>query len=270
VYADYIADEKALTHYLRNSRMPDTFLYQFDWFIKSYTDFEKDAHYALAEEYLVGDQVTLEGCMFNNHCMLLGVVDSVMFPGTISFKRFEYPSALSEVVQQRMVTIAETCMRGVGFDNGFFNVEFMYNATADTIHIIEINPRMSSQFADLFEKVDGTNTYEHLLRLVTGEQPIITKKQGRHAVAASFVLRMFNDAYVVSVPTDDDVAAIKREFPDVCIDIFARPGMRLSDERQDGKSYRYGLVHVGGADRENLFERFKYIKARLPFVFSYF
>ncbi len=31
---------------------------------------------------------------------------------------------------------------------------------ADTIHIIEVNPRLVSQFADLYEKVDGQSNYK--------------------------------------------------------------------------------------------------------------
>ena len=57
-----------------------------------------------------------------------------------------------------MAEIAKTLMRGMGFDNGMFNIEMMYDADADRIGIIEINPRMASQFADLYEKVDGTNS----------------------------------------------------------------------------------------------------------------
>ena len=55
----------------------------------------------------------------------------------------------------------------------------MYNQENDTIHIIEINPRMCSQFADLFEKVDGTNTYEYALALATGVRPHVSHGNGR-------------------------------------------------------------------------------------------
>ena len=59
-------------------------------------------------------------------------------------------------------------MSGLGFDNCMFNIEMMYDAREDRIAIIEINPRMASQFADLYEKVDGTNAYEVLLDLGMG------------------------------------------------------------------------------------------------------
>ena len=49
-----------------------------------------------------------------------------------------------------------------------FNIEMMYDAATDRIGIIEINPRMASQFADLYEKVDGTNSYTHPARYRRG------------------------------------------------------------------------------------------------------
>ena len=103
---------------------------------------------------------------------ILGVVDSIFFPGTLAFSRFDYPSALPEGVQERMADIAERLMSGLGFDNGMFNVEMMYDAREDRIAIIEINPRMASQFADLYEKVDGTNSYEVLLDLGCGVRAV--------------------------------------------------------------------------------------------------
>ncbi len=113
----------------------------------------------IAEELLKGEQVTVEGYAFQGEVTILGVVDSIMFPGTRTFARFDYPSALPESVQARMAEIATRLMAGIGFDNGMFNIEMMYDAATDRIGIIEINPRMASQFADLYEKVDGTNSY---------------------------------------------------------------------------------------------------------------
>ena len=97
-----------------------------------------------------------------------------MFPGTLAFARFDYPSALPQSVQARMAEIATTVMEGLGFDNGLFNIEMMYDRETGRVAIIEINPRMASQFADLYEKVDGTNSYEVLLAVGQGRAPAFT------------------------------------------------------------------------------------------------
>ena len=47
-------------------------------------------------------QVTVEGYAFGGEVDILGVVDSIFFPGTLAFSRFDYPSALPEGVQERM------------------------------------------------------------------------------------------------------------------------------------------------------------------------
>ena len=60
--------------------------------------------------------------------------------------------------QRLRFRVGRSVMPALGFDNGQFNIELVYNPEADTVHIVEINPRMSSQFADLFEKVDGTKS----------------------------------------------------------------------------------------------------------------
>ncbi len=140
---------------LATSQLPSAFLEQFDWFIRTFTTFELGTKYLLAEEHLSGQQVTYEGLVHNGECTTVGIVDSIMYPGTICFERFEYPSSLPQSVQLRMADIANRFMHGIGFNNGLFNIEFMYNPAHDTIHIIEINPRLVSQFADLYEKVDG-------------------------------------------------------------------------------------------------------------------
>src|SRR6266446_7967785 len=53
-----------------------------------------------------------------------------------------YPSSLDERIQWRMSDIAIRFMRSIGFDNGLFNIEMMYDEDKDAIHIIEANPRM--------------------------------------------------------------------------------------------------------------------------------
>ena len=152
---------------------------------------------------------------------------SVMFPGTLAFSRFDYPSRLPQGVQARMAEIATTLMQGLGFDNGMFNIEMMYDAEADRISIIEINPRMASQFADLYEKVDGTISYSVLLDIAQGRPPRFTRRQGRYAFAASCVLRSFEDYLVAAVPSEADIGRLARIYPDIRVELHATPGRKL-------------------------------------------
>ena len=198
----------------------------------------------------------------------MGVVDSIMFPGTIAFQRFEYPSGLGQEIQQRMFEIAEKVMRQIGFDDGQFNIEFMYDPDSDGLHIIEINPRMSSQFADLFEKVDGTNSYSVMLDLALGRAPRGTYRQGRYAMAASCVLRTFKNQRVIKLPSRQEIERMQERYPDVRIEILATEGMKLSQQMQHSCSYRYGLINIGGRDREEILEIFNDCWRNLTFIFE--
>jgi hypothetical protein len=164
---------------------------------------------------------------------------------------------------------AQSVMRALGYDHGFFNIEFMYDAHRDAVHIIEINPRMVSQFADLYEKVDGFNPYALLLDLALGQRPrAIERRRGRHAAAASCVLRRFTDAMVVSTPSAADLARVLSWQSDARIEILATAGRRLSQEMQDGESYRFGIVSLGGRNAAHVVEIFEECGRLLPFTFA--
>jgi biotin carboxylase len=165
-----------------------------------------------------------------------------------------------------MEDIARRLMGGLGFDNGMFNIEMMYDTRADRIAVIEINPRMASQFADLYEKVDGTNAYEVLLDLGTGIRPTPKRRQGKYRFAASCVLRTFEDCVVAVLPFQEKLAQIEQAYPDIRVEIHATAGRRLSDELQDGTSFRYGIVCLGGRDRAEVLRRFEACRAVLGIV----
>ena len=243
------------------------FFEPFEILLKKYTGKEIGSRCLIAEGLLEGVQATLDGYVQDGEVEVMGVVDSIMFPGTIAFQRFEYPSSLPEGVQDRMGEVARKVMQGLGYDNGQFNIEFIYNPEVDTVHIVEINPRMSSQFADLFEKVDGTNSYSVLLDLALGKKVKLRRREGKHAAAFSCVLRTFQNQLVQKLPTESELEAMQKEFPDARIEVLAREGRKLSEQMQDTCSYRYGLVNIGGKDREEILERFEYCKSRLTFNF---
>lgn len=231
-------------------------------------EFTLDGRRLLLEEIAEGAQVTVEGFVHRGRTTVLGVVDSVFFPGTLSFRRFDYPSRLPAAVQERMAEVAARLMEGIGYDQAFFNVEFFYDERRDRLRIIEVNPRLAYQFADLYEKVDGCNAYDLVLALATGEEPRFRRRAGAFAVASSYVLRTFRNAHVRRVPRPDEVAALQRRFPDLRLKLYARAGGLLSETMQDGASYRYGLVHLGGADRADLDRRIGEVEAGLKFEFE--
>jgi len=226
----------------------------------------------LVEEFLSGHQVTLDGYAFAGQVVPLGVVDSFFFLRSSSFERFEYPSRVPAGVQERMARIAERCIRAIGLDRTFFNMEFFYREEDDAIHLIEINGRMSSQFAPLYRMVDGIDLYAMQLDLALGRDPggrgTWAPGRKRGMVAASFVLRTFEDGYVRRIPSAEEMERLEKRFPDSFVEILVKEGEKLSDELQDDESYRYALVDLCAKDRKELLKKFDEAKNLLPFVFE--
>ena len=225
----------------------------------------------LVEELLTGTQVTLDGYAYRGEVVLLGVVDSVFIPGSLSFERFTYPSSLPPHVQERMGDIAERVIRRIGLDQTFFNIEFFYRPEDDSIWIIEVNGRLASQFAPLYRMVHGIDMYAMQLDMLLGKNPggkeVWSPGRKPDRVSASFVLRRFEDSRAVRIPSDEDLCRLAERFPEAFVEILVKEGERLSDELQDDESYRYALVDLCGGDWAELESRFNEAKQLLPFRF---
>lgn len=268
INADSIRDAEMFRRKVGSSMLAKGFLKPLNDLLRAHTDFPLDASYLIAESLLEGAQVSLEGYVFHGKVHVLGIVDAVMYPRTISFERFEYPSSLSEEVQSRMKQIAETVISGIDYDDAPFNIELIYNSRTDEIHIIEINPKMASQFTDLFEKVDGLSSYAPFLQIAIGEEPKFLRRQGPFRVAASCVLRAFENKRVISAPSVEEISNLIERFPDARIEISVTAGQLLSDVMQDGKSYRYALINIGADSHDELDTKLALCKHALSFQFA--
>jgi len=195
-------------------------------------------HGFLAEELLEGDEVTLEGYVHRGRVTTIGVTDSVKYPGTNSFERFEYPTILTEERQRELSAVSARVMPALGFDDGFFNVEF-FVAPDKPAQIIEVNGRIASQFAPLVQALHGRSTYEALFQLACGEDP--RWEPGRPVgVGVSYCLRIFHDAFVARVPD-----------PEPGLELLVRPGLHLSEQGvNDAQSYRLAILYAVGQTRE--------------------
>ena len=82
------------------------------------------------------------------------------------------------------------------------------------------------------------------------------------------MLRSFEDYIVTALPSEADLERLKRTYPDIRVEILARVGRALSSEMQDGTSYRYGIVSLGGKDRDELLAQFAACRDSLGIVFE--
>jgi len=214
----------------------------------------------IAEQLLSGRLVTFEGFMHAGEMTPIGVTDAVLHENGISFLRFEYPTTLPAGPQQMMADVAARLMPALAFDQSIFNIEFFVHDDG-SISIVEVNGRMASQFAPLVRAVHGVSTYELQLELAAGGSPELPPARP-DVVAASFLLRTYQDAIVRTVP---DTAAVNDALPGAHVELLVREGQRLSENDDDPLSHRLAVVALSAADRPTLVERFAQASALLPF-----
>ena len=226
-----------------------------------------DGHLFMTEEIRTGHQVTVDGYVHKGNVQTTTIYDSILYPGTLSFKSFNTPSTLPTHAQHVLQRLAKKAITTLQLDSTCFNIEFFYNTDTDTPTLIEVNPRMASQFADLTEKVYGTNPYELQVALALGEKPHFNGK-GKQSCAASIPFRVFENKHVLSVPSASDISALKKDYPDVFVQVLVKPGDNLSDYPQDTNSFRYCLVNIAADSHEELDRIAQECKKRLPFSFA--
>jgi hypothetical protein len=214
------------------------------------------AHRLMLEEPLRGAQYNLDGFVHDGQMYVLGVVDAVMYPGTQAFQRWELPSRLPAPVVDQAADVARRFLQAVDFSRGLFNMEFFFDAATGRVTVIEFNPRLASQFGDLYRRVSGVDPHAVALALATGNDPLrLPRSEPTAAVAASLVWRAFSAREVPPMPSRARRADLARALPDALL--FTLPKSRSAIER-DFKwldSYRYGLVHVGARDADDLRHR---------------
>jgi biotin carboxylase len=231
------------------------------------------AHRMMLEEPIPSatPQFNLDGWVFDGQVHALGVVDAIMYPGTRAFMRWETPSRLPAAVQARALDVARRFLAVAGFRHGFFNMEFFFDAASGRLAVIEFNPRLASQFGDLYRRTLGVCPHAMSLALALGEDPRSVPREAPSAgVAASFVYRAFDPALPPPrAPGAAARAALAAALPDALLLSFAKSGHGLAREYKWLGSHRYGIVHLGGRDEAQLRARCERASALLGWPAPY-
>ena len=214
------------------------------------------AHRLLLEQPVRGMQYNMDGYVVDSVLHEIGIVQAVMYPGTEAFMRFDYPSGLARAVHDRAMEVARVFLAAIGFDHGMFNMEFFHDPASDRITVIEFNPRMAPQFSDLYLRVDGIDPHRMALELAWGRNPALLPRQTPVAGAASsFVYRVFSPSTPFTMPRPAQRAAFARQFPDGLLLEFPKPRGSMARDFKWLGSYRYAIIHLGGAGKHELRQR---------------
>ena len=228
------------------------------------------AHSLMLEDKIRGRQYCLDGYCFEGRVHSLGIVDAIMYPGTDAFMRWDYPSHLPEGPQKEAGAVATRFLQEIGYTHGFFNMEFVIDEDSGQVKVIEFNPRMASQFSDLYARVDGRNLHEMTIALGHGIDPeSLHRKEPAAACASSFVYRSFDPDALVTMPGKNQQAAFRAAFPDGLLLQFPKSA---SGVRRDFKwlgSYRFGVVHLGGDSPADLARRCEHASSMLGWTAPY-
>ncbi|QTG80120.1 ATP-grasp domain-containing protein [Arthrobacter crystallopoietes] len=229
-----------------------------------------DGNTCLAEGFISGTQAAPEGTMFGGKFQVHGVFDMHKDEAGTSFERLDYPAnSVPESVQQRMIDLTERYMHHVGFDNGCFNAEFMWDEAEDKLWLVEVNTRISQSHSDLFAKVDGVSNHEVAIDIALDREPKMPYRKGNFAVASQCMIFHDEDAVVTRVPSAEDKAAIRERYPETTVTLQVKEGEKLSElPGQDSYRYILGKLYIGADNRDQLVERYNAILSELPFEFA--
>jgi ATP-grasp domain len=221
------------------------------------------AHHMIVEQPIRAEQFNLDGYVYRGQCEMFGVVDSIMYPGTQAFKRFAYPSKLPAEVQQRAHQVAAAFLKEIEFDHGMFNMEFFYDSTLDKLTVIEFNPRLASQLADLYYRVDGRDVHAMGMVLANGDDPrSVPLRPPLGGAAASFVVRTFDGDSDLRTPTPADLDWLKANFEEAIMIHFPKSGSGLKRELKWLGSHRHAVFHLHGADEADLNRQYQRVCSR--------
>lgn len=228
-----------------------------------------DGSYCIAEELMPGRQCTVSGYVHRGEVTVYGVVDSINYPKSSSFFRYQYPSHLPKRVKDRLAAGSKRVMEHIGYDQAAFNIEYFYDERHDRISLLEINPRISQSHGHLYQQVDGSPNHQIMVELALGRHPEFPYREGGYGVAAEFHLRRFEDAVVARIPTQEEVRKIEQDIPGTIIDIKVDRCTHLSEMiEQDSYSFDIAHIFMGARDPHQLLENYRRCVESLRFEFA--
>ncbi len=185
----------------------------------------------LLEEWLTGEEFSVEAITYGGQTTILGVTDKVVARAPYFIEvGHQFPAQLDEADDAAIRAYATQCLAAIGFDEGVSHTEV--KLTPSGPRLIEINPRPGGNYiVDLVRHVTGVDQLEQQLAAALGEQytprPVATL-----ATSAASALLIPGDAGVVTSITGVDEA---RATPGLqCLELFAEPPFEVDEPVDNG------------------------------------
>lgn len=196
------------------------------------------------------EQITVDGFVSGGEVHILGFSRSDFYSGTHSFESFHFPVSYNSDFDERIIKISQELISAHELNDLFFNIEFRLNPKNNEIWLIEINTRMSFQFARMISQVLDFDVLDAAARLSCGEKISLKKNDAFVKKRGSiFIMRREDDAFVEKLPFGA-IDQIKKSYRSVLPYYTVDEGKKLSDVPQDTEMFRYGCVLVVGESFE--------------------
>ena len=129
----------------------------------------------LLEEFMVGEEVSVESVSFQGETTIIGVTDKSL-TGTPYFIEtgHMFPAKIGDEQYSTLIEYVQKVLNAIDFDNGVAHTEV--KLTKNGPRIVEINPRTPGGYiVELVEYVTGINLLKVFLDLTIGKKPILKK-----------------------------------------------------------------------------------------------
>ncbi len=223
----------------------------------------------LCEDLIDGNQVTVDGFIFEGKVTCFGVTKAVYHPGTNIFSHHEFPYSLSGDLHSAIMSALSRLIPESGINNSFFNVELRVDEESGTFKIIEINSRIAFQFARTIEAVTGISPLYMLCEVAVGKAPALTPQSEQlFNYCYNFELHRFSDAKVLQTPTKSVFNEIALNYPEVRIRNLIHENVNLSDFKHNPESFRYCIIDVPGNSRDEIMSKYHDVVEMLAYKFD--
>lgn len=199
----------------------------------------------LLEEYLHGEEVSVEACTYRGATTVIGITDKSLtgFPYFVEDGHM-FPARLDPVQARAVEDLVRGALSAVGHDHGLSHTEV--KLTAQGPRIVEINPRPGGNYiAELIQRVTGIDLLDAQIELALGREPDLRRRDTGVASAAIKFLVPPRAGKVVALDGSADLDA------DPHVERWSLAAVAGSDVSAPIDNACY-LGHVIASDRDGL------------------
>lgn len=157
-------------------------------FPRNFRGQHRDGLYLL-EEYMVGDEFSVEACAVSGETTVIGITDKSLTAAPYFVEDGHmFPAPLDAETAEQVTEFALRALHAVGHDHGPSHTEI--KLTADGPRLIEINPRLCGNYiVELIAHVTGIDLLQTSIDLAVGQAPdLAAVSTGVRSAAIKFVV----------------------------------------------------------------------------------